>query len=54
MGGGPHHSPHSIQKKGLGDFEAAIQRSLWGMSWGLNYGVPDNIKLLVQVEAVKQ
>ena len=37
-----------------GDFETTIQRSQWGMNWGLNYGFPDNVKLLVQVEAVKQ
>jgi len=37
-----------------GDFETVIQRSRWGMSWGLNFGIPDNVKLLVQVEAVKQ
>jgi len=37
-----------------GDFETVIQRSKWGMSWGLNFGIPDNVKLLVQVEAVKQ
>ncbi len=37
-----------------GDFETVIQRSKWGMGWGLDFGVPDNVKLLVQVEAVKQ
>lgn len=37
-----------------GDFETTIARSQWGMSYGLAYGIPDNIKLLVQVEAVKQ
>ncbi|HEU4459005.1 MAG TPA: YceI family protein [Methylibium sp.] len=36
-----------------GDFETTIQRSQWGMSYGLP-GIPDNIKLLVQVEAIKQ
>ena len=36
-----------------GDFEATIQRSLWGSSYGLP-GIPDNIRLLIQVEAVKQ
>jgi polyisoprenoid-binding protein YceI len=36
-----------------GDFEATVQRSLWGMTYGLP-GIPDNIKLLIQVEAVKQ
>ena len=37
-----------------GDFETTIARSLWGMSYGLNFGIPDNIRLLIQVEAVKQ
>jgi len=37
-----------------GDFETTIARSQWGMSYGLTYGIPDNIRLLVQVEAVKQ
>ena len=36
-----------------GDFEATIQRSLWGSTYGLP-GIPDNVRLLVQVEAVKQ
>lgn len=36
-----------------GDFETVIQRSQWGMSYGLP-GIPDNIRLLVQVEAIKQ
>ncbi|MFM2450958.1 MAG: hypothetical protein RIS44_3408 [Pseudomonadota bacterium] len=36
-----------------GDFEATVQRSLWGMTYGLP-GVPDNVKLVIQVEAVKQ
>ena len=37
-----------------GDFETTIQRSQWGVSWGLNFGFPDAVHLLVQVEAVKQ
>jgi polyisoprenoid-binding protein YceI len=37
-----------------GDFETTIQRSQWGMGWGLEMGVPDNVRLLVQVEAIKQ
>jgi len=37
-----------------GDFETTIARSQWGMAYGLNFGLPDNIRLLVQVEAVKQ
>ncbi len=37
-----------------GDFETTIQRSQWGMGWGLQMGAPDSVKLLVQVEAIKQ
>ncbi|MDP1648811.1 MAG: YceI family protein [Rubrivivax sp.] len=37
-----------------GDFEAVIQRSLWGVSYGLPAVAPDKVRLLVQVEAIKQ
>ena len=37
-----------------GDFETTIKRSQWGMNWGLNMGVADDVRLLIQVEAVKQ
>jgi polyisoprenoid-binding protein YceI len=37
-----------------GDFETTIARSQWGMNWGINLGIPDSVKLAVQVEAVKQ
>ncbi len=37
-----------------GDFETTIARSQWGMSYGLTYGLPDSIHLLIQVEAIKQ
>lgn len=37
-----------------GDFETTIVRSQYGVSYGLNYGIPDNVRLLIQVEAVKQ
>lgn len=36
-----------------GDFETTIMRSQWGMSYGLP-GIPDSIRLVIQVEAVKQ
>ena len=36
-----------------GDFETTLKRSDWGVSYGLP-GIPDNVRLLVQVEAVKQ
>jgi len=37
-----------------GDFDTPLARSQWGMSYGVQYGVPDSIRLLIQVEAVKQ
>ena len=37
-----------------GDFEAVIQRSLWGVDHGLPAVAPDNVRLVVQVEAIKQ
>jgi polyisoprenoid-binding protein YceI len=36
-----------------GDFETTIVRSQYDVSYGLP-GIPDNIRLLIQVEAVKQ
>ena len=36
-----------------GDFETTLQRSQWGIMYGLP-GIPDNIRLLIQVEAAKQ
>ena len=36
-----------------GDFETTITRSQWGMTYGLP-GIPDGIRLLIQIEAVKQ
>jgi polyisoprenoid-binding protein YceI len=37
-----------------GDFEATIKRSQWGASFGIAYGFTDDMRLVVQVEAVKQ
>ena len=36
-----------------GDFETTIQRSQWGSTYGLP-GIPDNVRLLIQVEGIKQ
>jgi len=36
-----------------GDFETTLQRSQYGITYGLP-GIPDNIRLLIQIEAVKQ
>ena len=37
-----------------GDFETTIVRSQYGMPYGLNFGISDNVRLVIQVEAVKQ
>lgn len=37
-----------------GDFETTIQRSQWGLGYGLPVVAPDNVRLLIQVEAIKQ
>ncbi len=36
-----------------GDFEATIKRSEYGMNYGVPF-IPDNIRLLIQIEAVRQ
>ena len=35
-----------------GDFETTVSRSLWGLVWGLNFGFEDNVRLVIQVEAI--
>jgi polyisoprenoid-binding protein YceI len=37
-----------------GDFETTIKRSQWGVNYGLEFGMADDVRLLIQVEAVKQ
>jgi polyisoprenoid-binding protein YceI len=37
-----------------GDFEGTLQRSQFGMNYAIQMGAPDAVKLLVQVEAIKQ
>jgi polyisoprenoid-binding protein YceI len=37
-----------------GDFEATIDRTQWGMNYGVDWGFSKNVRLVVQIEAVKQ
>jgi len=37
-----------------GDFETTIKRSQWGVNYGLQFGIPDDVRLQIQIEAVKQ
>lgn len=48
--------PHPFLKREAcgGDFEAAILRSLWGMNTYAPDMVGDTVRLLVQIEAIKQ
>ncbi len=36
-----------------GDFRTEIQRSQWGMKFGLP-GIPDTVRLVIQIEAIRQ
>jgi polyisoprenoid-binding protein YceI len=36
-----------------GDFEATIDRTQWDINYGLDWGFPKNVKLVIQVEAIK-
>jgi polyisoprenoid-binding protein YceI len=37
-----------------GDFETTIDRTQWGMNYGVVWGFPSSVRLVIQVEAVKQ
>lgn len=37
-----------------GDFETTIDRTQWGMNYGVDWGFAKNVRLVVQIEAVKQ
>jgi polyisoprenoid-binding protein YceI len=52
-GFGCYQSPMLKREVCGGDFETTIVRSEYDMKYGLP-GIPDNIRLLIQIEAVKQ
>lgn len=37
-----------------GDFETTIDRTAFGMNYGVDWGVPKSVRLVIQVEAIKQ
>ena len=37
-----------------GDFETTIDRTQFGMNYGIDWGFPKDVRLVIQVEAVKQ
>lgn len=50
---GCYENPRLKREVCGGDFETTIKRSQWGMNFGLP-GIPDDVRLLIQVEAIKQ
>jgi polyisoprenoid-binding protein YceI len=49
-----YNSPMLKREVCGGDFETVIDRTQWGIDYGLAYGFSKNVKLVIQVEAVKQ
>ena len=45
-----------LQKREVcgGDFEATIDRTQWGVNYGIPYGFPKEVRLVMTIEAVKQ
>lgn len=37
-----------------GDFEAMVDRVAYGMNYGIQFGFPKDVRVLIQVEAIKQ
>jgi polyisoprenoid-binding protein YceI len=37
-----------------GDFEATIDRTLWGMDYGVKFGMSKSVRIVIQVEAIAQ
>jgi polyisoprenoid-binding protein YceI len=37
-----------------GDFEATIDRAAFGVNYGIDWGFPKNVRIVLQVEAIKQ
>ena len=53
-GFGCYENPRLKREVCGGDFETTIMRSQWGINYALPAVTPDAIRLLVQVEAIKQ
>ena len=49
-----YNSPMLKREVCGGDFEATIDRTAYGMNYGVEFGFPKNVRLVIQVEAIKQ
>jgi polyisoprenoid-binding protein YceI len=52
-GFGCYMSPMIKRQVCGGDFETTLQRTQWGMNYGVP-AIPDSVRLLIQIEAIKQ
>lgn len=48
-----YNSPMVKREVCGGDFETTIDRTQWGVDYGLAYGFSKDVKIIVQVEAIK-
>jgi polyisoprenoid-binding protein YceI len=49
-----YNSPMLKREVCGGDFEATIDRTAYGLNYGVDWGFPKNVRLVIQVEAIKQ
>ena len=49
-----YNSPMLKREVCGGDFETTFDRTAFGLNYGIDWGFPKNVRLLVQVEAIKQ
>lgn len=49
-----YNSPMLKREVCGGDFEATLDRSAYGMNYGVQWGMPKDVRLVIQVEAIAQ
>ena len=49
-----YDSPMAKREVCGGDFEATIDRTAFGVDYGVAYGFPKNVRIVAQIEAIKQ
>jgi polyisoprenoid-binding protein YceI len=53
-GFGCYNHPQLKREVCGGDFETTIDRTAYGMNFGIDWGFPKNVRIVIQVEAIKQ
>ncbi len=49
-----YDNPMTKRESCGGDFEGTVDRTLFGMNYGIDWGFPKDVRVVVQIEAVKQ